>query len=104
MYNISNPTKKSARLINRFRPDRAGSEEVVGVPAARSLPFCAFSLMASASSRASHQAMHGRIHVGHGRALSQDWCLRTVHVVLRRCDRLVGVLGSIRRVSVALRK
>jgi len=98
-----NLVRRSARLASRFRPDRASSEEVVGVPAAG---FCASSLVgsvvASASSRASHRAVPGRIHVGHGRALSQGYSLRTVRIVLEKCDRLVGLLGRTRRVSVAL--
>jgi len=59
-------------------------------------------VVTSASSRASHRAVPGRIHVRRGGALFRGCSLRTVRIVLEKCDRLVGLLGRTRRVSVAL--
>jgi len=97
--------RRSARLVSRFRPEGACLEGVVGVPAAGfRAPSPVGSVVASASSRAPQRAMPGRIRIGRDGALSQGRSLRTVRIVLEKCDRLIGLLGSVRTVSVAVGK
>jgi len=102
MFSNLNPATRSARLASRFRPDRASSEEMIGVPVAE---FCASSpmgsVMASASSRVSHRAMPESTLDVAGHSIP-GFSLRTVRIVLEKCNRLVGLLDRTRRVSIAL--
>jgi len=103
--NFQKSVRRSARLASRFRPGTATVEEVVGIPAAgfgASSPVG--SVVASASSRVPHRAVPGRIHVKHGRALSQGRSLCTVCIVLEKCDRLVELIGRMRKVRVEVVK
>jgi len=76
---------------------------VVGVSAAvlRVFALCGLRFFESVSPSS---GISGQVRVGCGGALSEGRSLRTVRVVLEKCDRLVGLLGSVRKVSVTLEK
>lgn len=100
---ISFSVRRSARLASRFRPDRAVSEEVAGPSVAASrVRLPAGSVVASASSGAPHRAAPRRVRAGCGGARFTGCSLRTVRVVVNRCDRLAKLYRQVRTASVVL--
>lgn len=101
--NISLMVRRSARLVSRFRPGRAVSEGAAGTPAAGSrVRLSACSVVASASSGAPHRAAPRRVRTDHGGVQFPGCSVRTVRIVLNRCDRLAKLSSEVRTVRVKL--